>query len=155
MSSFGFSGTIAHALMQRAEDGSSGAELGLVQPLPQVAFRRRAFMWIELDRSSTPRQLTSVYVSCWVVPSDAGARWPWAGARSRVATVRRHWCGAATLAAATLALSDLMDRDLLCACRHAMASSDILRFPERGTYEGFSRSYHMCLDDRLMICDGP
>ena len=91
VSSFGFSGTIAHALMQRAEDGSSGAELGLVQPLPQLAFRRRAFTWIELDRSSTPRHLTSVYVSCWVVPSDAGARRPSAGARSRVLCVS---CGA-------------------------------------------------------------
>ena len=36
-------------------------------------------------------------------------------------------------------------------CVSMIGSSDILRYPERGTYEGFSRSYHMCLDDRL-IC---
>ena len=91
MSSFGYSGTIAHALMQRAEDGSSGASSGLMQPMPQLAFRRRVFTWNELDRSSSPRHLTSVYVSCWVVPSDEGARRPSAGARSRVLCVS---CGA-------------------------------------------------------------
>jgi hypothetical protein len=48
----GYSGTIAHALMQRAEDGSSGAELGLMQPMPQLAFRRRAFTWYELGKAS-------------------------------------------------------------------------------------------------------
>ncbi|KOO53619.1 type i fatty acid, partial [Chrysochromulina tobinii] len=47
VSSFGFSGTIAHALMQRAEDGSSGAASGLMQPVPQLAFRRSAFTWRE------------------------------------------------------------------------------------------------------------
>ena len=36
-------------------------------------------------------------------------------------------------------------------CVSMIGSNDVLRYPERGTYEGFSRSYHMCLDDRL-IC---
>eukprot|EP00900_Chrysochromulina_parva_P012249 jgi/Chrpa1/21024/Chrysochromulina_OHIO_Genome00026488-RA len=61
-------------------------EIGRSQELFELAVT-----WNELDRSSSPRQLTSVYVSCWVVPSDEGARRPSAGARSRVLCVS---CGA-------------------------------------------------------------
>ena len=38
-------GAMAHALMQRAEDGPSGAASGPMLPTPQLAFRWSAFTW--------------------------------------------------------------------------------------------------------------
>ena len=65
MSSFGYSGTIAHALLHR-RFFCLHAEL----PLPPLLYRRRAFPWRELD-SPEPAASTSLYATCWArLPPD-------------------------------------------------------------------------------------
>ena len=59
VSSFGYSGTIAHALLQGAEESAAGAFDAQTVPPSLCAFRRRAFPWREASHPFAQRRLPS------------------------------------------------------------------------------------------------
>ena len=61
VSSFGFSGTIAHALLQKA---AVQEKLALGEPRVLV-YRRRSFAWREVAADTSGMQRVSMYSCCW------------------------------------------------------------------------------------------
>ena len=72
VSSFGYSGTIVHAMLRRAR----GARLGLYAAVRRLVCRRRLFQWRDAALSADAGR-TRMYNLCWV---PAGSAIPWSGA---------------------------------------------------------------------------
>jgi acyl carrier protein len=66
VSSFGYSGTIAHAVLQ----GAAGAQAAAVMVHPPLAYRRRAFPWRDLVGTAPT---VGMYAACWSPASRAEA----------------------------------------------------------------------------------
>ena len=66
VSSFGFSGTIAHTVLRRASvSGRHGPQL------MALSYRRRAFLWREATAAPTTSGAAGTYVACWAATPPA------------------------------------------------------------------------------------
>ena len=87
VSSFGFSGTIAHVVLQRSASG--GASYSPTPTTPLV-LSRQTFRWQHRAAGSAAARMTSMYAGCWVAVTaprpPAGVSPPWLLVRSRCAS---------------------------------------------------------------------